>query len=520
MFAEILKYFSPKNFKNDALSGFTVALALVPEAIAFAFVAGVDPILGLYAAFLVSFLAALFSGRPGMISGATGALAVVMTALVATHGVQYLLATVILMGILQILFWVFRLGKFSRMIPHPVMLGFVNGLAIVIFFAQMPQFQSFTPSGHFGWIFGKWLPAAEILPMIGLIFLTMAIIYFLPKITKAVPSSLVAILTISAIVIFFDLDTKTVRDMLDGGTISASFPDFHIPNVPFTFETLKIIFPYAAILAFIGLVESLMTLSLIDEMTDTRGKSNRECLAQGISNVATGFFGGMGGCAMVGQSMININSGGRGRLSGIVAGISLLIFILFGAKYIEQIPLAALVGIMFMVAIGTFSWSSFRVISRIPKIDAAVLLLVSVVTVFTDLATAVVAGIILSALAFSWKKSKDLSAKTFFDSQKAKHYELSGIIFFGSATRFSELFSVKKDPPEVFIDFKKAKILDHSGIEAVNSLTEKYFRAGKKLHLLHLSPDCRKLLKNAEKIIEVNISEDPKYEIADDLLDN
>lgn len=502
------------------MSGLTVALALVPEAIAFAFVAGVEPIVGLYAAAIVSFIAAVLSGRPGMISGATGALAVVMVELVRSHGVEYLFATVILMGFIQLAVAFFRLGKFSRIIPHPVMLGFVNGLAIVIFLAQLPQLQVFTPAGHFGWLHGEWLPSGELLLMGSLIALTMAVIAFLPRFTRAVPSSLAAISLVSFLVIFFELDTPTVLDMLNGGQMSAGFPGFGIPDVPVAFETIKIIFPFAIILAFIGLVESLMTMSLIDEKTDTRGRSNVECSAQGIANVVTGFFGGMGGCAMVGQSMINMESGGRGRWAGIVAGVTLFIFILFAGSLIEKIPLAALVGVMFMVVIGTFAWSSVRIIPRIPRADAFVLILVSATTVVFDLAIAVLAGIVVSALVFSWKKSQAISAKTFIDKTGGKHYELNGPLYFASIQSFSRIFEVASDPAEVFIDFNNARILDHSGIEAVNALTDKYLQAGKTLHLYHLSHDCRRLLKNAEKIVEVNVKEDPVYEVADDRLDS
>jgi SulP family sulfate permease len=516
----ILRYLSPNNWRLDTLSGLTVALALVPEAIAFAFVAGVEPIVGLYAAAIVSFTAALLSGRPGMISGATGALAVVLVELVRSHGIEYLFATVILMGIIQLAVAFFRLGKFSRIIPHPVMLGFVNGLAIVIFLAQIPQLQAFTPEGHFGWLHGEWLPAGELWVMGGLIALTMAVIAFLPRFTKAVPASLAAISLVTLIVVLFDVKTPTVLDMLNGGKLSAGFPMFSIPDVPFSFETLRIIFPFAIVLAFIGLVESLMTMSLIDEKTDTRGRSNVECSAQGVANIITGFFGGMGGCAMVGQSMININSGGRGRWAGIVAGIALFSFILFAGSLIERIPLAALVGVMFMVVIGTFAWSSFRIIRKIPREDAFVLILVSATTVAYDLAMAVIAGIIVSALVFSWKKSQLINAKTFLDKTGAKHYELNGTLYFASVQNFSQLFSVASDPDEVYIDFKEARIMDHSAIEAVNALTDKYLQSGKTLHVYHLSHDCRRLLKNAEKIVEVNVKEDPVYEVADDQLDS
>lgn len=517
---KILSYLSPNNWRLDVLSGLTVALALVPEAIAFAFVAGVEPIVGLYAAAIVSLTAALLSGRPGMISGATGALAVVMVELVRSHGIEYLFATVILMGFIQLAIAFFRLGKFSRIIPHPVMLGFVNGLAIVIFLAQLPQLQSFTPAGHFGWFYGEWLPSGELMLMGGLIALTMAVIYFLPKFTRAIPASLASISLVTIIVIIFDLETPTVYDLLNGNAFSAGLPTFGIPDVPFGFDTLKIIFPFAIVLAFIGLVESLMTMSLIDEKTDTRGKSNVECSAQGTANVIAGFFGGMGGCAMVGQSMINMDSGGRGRMSGIVAGLVLFVFILFAGSIIEKIPLAALTGVMFMVVIGTFAWSSFRVLHRIPRSDAFVLVVVSATTVMFDLAIAVIAGIVISALVFSWKKSQDIVAKAFLDTKGGKHYELSGHLYFASIQSFSHIFSVKDDPDKVYIDFNDARILDHSGIEAVNALTDKYLQAGKTLKLYHLSHDCRRLLKNAEKVVEVNVDEDPVYEVADDKLDS
>jgi len=515
-----LAYLSPKNYTKDTLSGLTVALALIPEAIAFAFVAGVDPIVGLYAAFLVSIITGVLSGRPGMISGATGALAVVMVTLVAQHGVEYLFATVILMGILQLFVAFFKLGKFARIIPHPVMLGFVNGLAIVIFLSQIPQFQTTTPGGHFGWIHGTWLESSALFTMLGLVALTMAIMHFLPKLTRAIPSALTAILVVSLLVIFLDIPTPTVLDMLNGENLSASFPSFSLPDISLSLQTLWIILPYAFVLALIGLIESLMTLNLIDEMTDTRGKSNRECFAQGTANIVTGFFGGMGGCAMVGQSMININSGGRGRLASIVAGLALLFFILFGSQYIEQIPLAALVGVMFMVVIGTFAWSSLRIMGKIPQSDAFVLATVSLVTVFTDLATAVILGIIISALVFSWKKSTNITVEKTTDTKGARHYTLRGYLFFASVRNFSEIFHVKNDPQEVFIDFAEARIMDHSGIESVHALTQKYLKAGKKLHLQHLSADCRKLLKDAKDIIEVNIKEDPKYTVADDGLDS
>ena len=500
------------NAKNDLLSGLTVALALVPEAVAFAFVAGVDPLVGLYAAFMVGLITALAGGRPGMISGATGALAVVMVALVADHGVEYLFATVVLMGILQISAGALGLGKFIRMVPHPVMLGFVNGLAIVIFLAQLGQFPM-PESGGLANIINH--PPFQL--MAGLIVLTMAIIHLLPKITTAVPSTLVAIVTVSLIVIGFNIDTKTVGDI---ASVSGGLPDFHIPAVPLSLETLWIILPYAIILAAIGLIESLLTLSLIDELTDTHGKTNRECIGQGAANVATGFFGGMGGCAMIGQSMININSGGRGRLSGASAAVFLLIFILFGGSLIEQIPLAALIGVMFIVVIGTFEWSSFRILSKVPKADAFVIILVSGVTVISDLAVAVVVGVIVSALVFAWEHAKQLYAKQSIDENGSKIYAVNGAVFFGSVKNFQDIFTPKDDPEDVIVDFLNSRVYDHSGLEAIDKLADRYLSVNKKLHIRHLSPDCRELLHKAKDLVEVNVMEDPKYHVADDALES
>ncbi len=499
-----------RNVKNDILSGLTVALALVPEAVAFAFVAGVEPLVGLYAAFMVGLITASIGGRPGMISGATGALAVVMVALVADHGVEYLFATVVLMGIIQIGAGVLRLGKFIRMVPHPVMLGFVNGLAIVIFLAQLKSFQVTDESGA-----SQWMSGQQLWIMLGLIALTMAIINYLPRLTKAVPSSLAAIVVVSLLVIGLDLDTKTVGDI---ASIAGGLPEFHIPMVPFTWETLKIILPYAVVLAAIGLIESLLTLTLIDELTETRGRGNKECIAQGTANVATGFFGGMGGCAMIGQSMINVNSGGRGRLSGITAALALLAFILFASSLIEEIPLAALVGVMFVVVIGTFEWSSFRILKKIPRTDAFVLILVSAVTVATDLAVAVVVGVIVSALAFAWEHAKRINVKSYMNDLGGKVYELEGPLFFASVSNFQDLFDPRNDPDDVVVDFKNARVADHSAIEAIDTLGERYMKAGKRLHLRHLSPECTKLLEKAGDLVEVNIIEDPKYFVADDKL--
>lgn len=508
--------------KNDVLSGLTVALALVPEAVAFAFVAGVAPLVGLYAAFMVGLITACIGGRPGMISGATGALAVVMVALVADHGVEYLFATVVLMGVLQMLAGAFRLGKFIRMVPHPVMLGFVNGLAIVIFLAQLGQFG--TP-GEPGWLEGTfmqgsildvaWLEGSQLYMLLGLVVVTMAIIHFLPRYTKAIPSSLAAILVVSLLVFGLDLDTRVVGDI---ASIKGGLPTFHFPSVPFTWETLMIILPYSIILAAIGLIESLLTLRLVDEITETRGHGNRECAAQGVANTVTGMFGGMGGCAMIGQSMINVNSGGRGRLSGISAALFLLAFILVASSLIEQIPLAALIGVMFIVVIGTFEWSSFRVLRKVPKSDALVLVLVSGVTVATDLAVAVVVGVIVSALVFAWEHAKHINVETREDHKGSTVYAVSGPLFFGSVTSFLEQFDPALANDDVVIDFAGSRVCDHSGLEAIDTLAERYLNTGKTLHLVHLSGECKRLLRKAGNLVEVNVIEDPKYFVAEDAL--
>ena len=510
------------SFKNDLLSGFTVALALVPEAVAFAFVAGVDPLVGLYAAFMVGLIAACIGGRPGMISGATGALAVVMVSLVAEHGVEYLFITVVLMGLLQITAGVLKLGKFIRMVPYPVMLGFVNGLAIVIFLAQLGQFGE---AGQAGWLQGTfmqdsildvaWLQGEQLYMLLGLVLLTMFIIHFLPRLTKVLPSSLVAILVVTALVLGLDLNTKVVGDI---ASISGGLPSFHVPVVPFNLETLLIIMPYAVILAAIGLIESLLTLRLIDEITETRGRGNRECIGQGVANTVTGFFGGMGGCAMLGQSMINVNSGGRGRLSGISAAVFLLLFILVGSPLIEQIPLAALIGVMFIVVIGTFEWSSFRIIAKVPRSDALILVIVSAVTIATDLAFAVIVGVIISTLVFAWEHAKFIRIDAREDHKGSTVYAVTGPLFFGSATSFLERFNPKNDNDDVIIDFARSRVADHSAIEAIDTLAERYLNAGKKLHLVHLSEECRRLLTKAGNLVEVNVIEDPKYFVAEDSL--
>ena len=507
------------NLKNDVLSGLTVALALVPEAVAFAFVAGVEPLVGLYAAFMVGLITSIFGGRPGMISGATGAMAVVMVSLVALHGVQYLFACVVLTGILQIMAGLFKLGKFIRLVPHPVMLGFVNGLAIVIFLAQLGQFKVTNAAGELEWMMGT-----QLYTMAGLIVLTMAIIHFLPKLTKAVPSSLVAIVVVTILVQSLDLDARTVvdfvRDMTKdpAASIAGGLPQFSIPNVPFNFETLQIILPFALVLAAIGLIESLLTLTLIDELTGTRGRGNKECIAQGASNTVNGFFGGMGGCAMIGQSMINVNSGGRGRASGITAALALLGFILFASGLIEIIPLAALVGVMFIVVIGTFEWSSFRILGKVPKADAFVIILVSGVTVATDLAVAVVVGVIVSALVFAWEHAKHVIVHRSTDENGSTVYDVTGPLFFGSIANFLEQFDIDNDSDDVIVEFKNSRVADHSAIEAIDTLAERYIGRGKTMHLRHLNAECKQLLTKAGSLVEINLIEDPDYHIATDKL--
>ncbi|MDC0254847.1 SulP family inorganic anion transporter [Bacteriovoracales bacterium] len=483
-----------ETLKNDILSGLTVSLALVPEAVAFSFVAGVDPLVGLYAAFLVGLITSIFGGRPGMISGATGALAVVMVSLVSNHGVEYLFAAVVLMGILQMLAGLLKLGKFVRLIPHPVMLGFVNGLAIVIFLAQLSQFKFLDAKGV-----SQWLQGSDMAIMLGLVGLTMAIIHFLPKLTKSIPSSLVAITTVTGLVHFVGLDTRTVADM---ASVGGGLPSFHIPSVPFNIETLKIIFPYSAILAAIGLIESLMTLQLVDEITETRGNTNRECMGQGLANILTGCFGGMGGCAMIGQSMINVNSGGRGRASGITAAICLLFFIIAGSSIIEMIPLAALVGVMFMVVIGTFEWSSVQVLGKIPKSDAFVIILVSTITVYSDLAIAVFCGVIVSSLVFAWKRSEQINSEIHIDKEGFKHYRLKGPLFFGSVKSFQDIFDPKNDPSKIYLDFEESKVCDYSGIEVINNLVEKYKNLKKDIYIKNLGSDCQDIVDRAGNIFE------------------
>ena len=496
-------------FRVEILSGLTVALALVPEAIAFAFVAGVAPLSGLYAAFIVGLITAVFGGRPGMISGATGALAVVMVSLVMDHGAEYLFATVVLMGILQLIAGALKLGKFIRMVPESVMLGFVNGLAIVIGLAQLSQFKTVDELGNLVWISGDVLIYSIIF-----VLLTMFIIWFLPKVTKIVPSTLAAILLTTVLVISLKIDIPSVGDL---ASVKGGLPDFSIPSVPYNLETLKIIFPYALILATIGLIESLLTLNLVGEITNKRGGASQECLAQGLANSVTGFFGGMGGCAMIGQSMINVRSGGRTRIAGIAAALFLLTFILYTSSYIEMIPIAALVGVMFMVVIGTFAWNSIKFLRVVPRSDALVTILVTVVTVLEDLAVAVIVGVIVSALVYAWKTASRIRAteRPSKSDKGAKVYEIEGPLFFSSANSFLELFNPEKDPKVVIIDFAKSRVIDQSALKAIEDIAQKYDGFGKKIKLRHLSKDCHKLLSKTGQLV-VDSDDDPDYSLAVD----
>lgn len=498
--------FSQKvNYKTEVLSGLTVAMALVPEAVAFALMAGLSPLTGLYAAFMLGLVTSIFGGRPGMISGATGAIAIVIVSLVKDHGVEYVFATVVLAGIIQLLAGLLKLGKLIRLVPHPVIFGFVNGLAIVIFMSQLDQFKDDS---------GNWLTGMSLFVFLGLVLASMLIIWGLPKITKVFPASLAAILSIFAVVTFFEIDTKTVGDL---ASIEGGFPPFHIPAVPFNFSTLQIILPYAAIVAAVGLIESLLTLNIVDEITETRGKSNKEAIAQGSANILSGFFSGMGGCAMIGQSLINVSNGARARLSGIVASIMLLMFVMYGSSLIEKVPMGALTGLMIMVAIGTFEWASFKAFRRMPTSDILVMVLVTLVTIFLhNLALAVIIGVIIAALVFAWDNAKRIRARKSFDEEGNKIYEIYGPLFFGSVTAFSEKFDIQNDPDVVVVDFNESRIVDMSAIEAVNKLTERYQKVNKTVYLKHLSPDCQRLLKNAEKIIQVNLLEDPSYKVMTD----
>ncbi|CAL1518411.1 SulP family inorganic anion transporter [Chitinophaga sp. MM2321] len=499
--------FSQKvDYKVEVLAGLTVAMTMIPESLSFAILAGFPPLVGLYAAFIMGLVTALFGGRPGMVSGGAGATAVVLIALMQSHGLEYVFAAVILAGVFQAAVGLFKLGKFIRLVPQPVMYGFVNGLAVIIFMAQFGQFKTMA-NGELTWLSGSplWI-------MTGLVALTIAIVVFFPKITKAVPASLVAIIVVFGLVLGLGIDTRTVKDI---ASVSGGFPPFHLPSVPFTLEMLQVIFPYALIMAGVGLTESLLTLNLVDEITGNKGNGSKECIAQGSANILNGLFFGMGGCAMIAQTFVNLGAGAKARLSGIIAALTILMVVLFGAPVIERVPMAALVGVMIMVAITTFEWASFRVINKMPKQDVIIGILVAVITVWLhNLALAVLIGVIISALVFAWESAKRIRARKYTDEHGIRHYEIYGPLFFGSVTAFNEKFDVGNDPQEVIIDFKDSRVADMSGIEALNKLTEKYRLAGKTLHLRHLSPDCRVLLKNAADVIDVNIMEDPAYLVA------
>ncbi|RYY22624.1 MAG: SulP family inorganic anion transporter [Sphingobacteriaceae bacterium] len=503
--------FSQKiNYKNEVLAGLTVAMTMIPESLSFAILAGFSPLVGLYAAFIMGFITSIFGGRPGLISGGAGATVVVLIALMKSNGIDYVFAAVALAGVIQILIGLFKLGKFIRLVPQPVMYGFVNGLAVIIFMAQLEQFKTVV-NGEL-----VWLTGSPLFIMAGLVALTIAIVVFLPKFTKAIPPSLAAIIVVFLIVLGFGIPTKMVKDI---AAVSGGFPPFHIPVVPFSLETFKLIFPYSLIMAAVGLTEGLLTLNLVDELTATRGNSNRECIAQGSANILNGFFSGMGGCPMIAQTLVNLSAGARARLSGIIASLTILLIIFFGAPIIGRVPMAALTGVMMMVAVGTFEWMSFKIINKMPKQDVFVGILVALITIWLhNLALAVLIGVIISALVFAWESAKRIRARKYIDKNSIKHYEIYGPLFFGSIAAFNEKFDVADDPAEVIVDFKDSRVADMSAIEALNKLTERYHQAGKKLHLKHLSKDCRLLLKNADEVIDVNIMEDPEYQVATDQL--
>lgn len=499
--------FSKKiNYKTEILAGLTVAMTMIPESLSFAILGGFPPLVGLYAAFIMGLVTAVLGGRPGLISGGAGATVIVIIALMKSNGIEYVFAAVALAGIIQIIVGLFKLGKFIRLVPQPVMFGFVNGLAVIIFMSQLEQFKTII-NGKIEWISGSplWI-------MLGLVALTIAIVILLPKVTKAIPASLVAIIVVFGIVFGFGIHTKLVKDI---ASVSGGFPSFHIPRIPLNWEMLKIIFPYGLIMAGVGLTEGLLTLNLVDEITETKGNANRESIAQGMANILNGFFYGMGGCPMIAQTLVNLSAGARARLSGIIAALTILLIILIGAPIIERVPMAALVGVMMMVAIGTFEWMSFKIVNKMPRQDIFVGILVAVITVWLhNLALAVLIGVIISALVFAWESAKRIRAKKYVDANGVKHYYIFGPLFFGSVTAFNEKFDILTDPQNVVVDFKESRVFDMSGIDALNKLTERYRSLNKKLHLQHLSEDCRKLLENADDVIDVNIIEDPSYRIA------
>lgn len=500
--------FSQKvNYRTEILAGLTVAMTMIPESLSFAILAGFPPLVGLYGAFIMGLVTAVFGGRPGLISGGAGATVIVLIALMKSHGLEYVFGAVALAGVLQIIVGLLKLGKFIRLVPQPVMFGFVNGLAVIIFMSQLEQFKISTNGQT------EWLTGTPFLVMAGLVALTIAIVVLLPKVTKKIPASLVAIAVVFALVMIFNIDTKQVEDI---ASVSGSLPPFHIPNIPLNLETLQVIFPYALIMAAVGLTEGLLTLNLVDEITGTKGNSNRECVAQGGANILNGFFFGMGGCPMIAQTLVNLSAGSRARLSGIVAALTILVIILVGAPVIGKLPMAALTGVMIMVAIGTFEWASLRIFKRMPKSDIFVMIVVTLITVFLhNLALAVLIGVIISALVFAWDNAKRIRARKHVDENGVKHYDIYGPLFFGSVTNFSEKFDVADDPEQIIIDFKESRVVDMSAIEALNVITNRYHKAGKTVRLQHLSPDCIALLKNAEAIIDVNILEDPLYMVTE-----
>lgn len=487
------------DYKTEILAGLTVAMTMMPESLSFAILAGFPPLTGLYAAFIMGLVTSIFGGRPGLISGGAGAVVIVLIALMKSHGLEYVFAAVALAGVVQIMVGIFKMGKFIRLVPQPVMYGFVNGLAVIIFMAQIEQFKTVVKGQT------VWLSGSALFIMGGLVALTIAIVMILPKITKAIPSSLVAIIVVFLVVLGFQIDTKTVRDI---AAVSGGFPPFHIPQIPLNLATFQIILPYAVIMAGVGLTEGLLTLNLVDEITASRGNGNRESIAQGIANILNGFFFGMGGCPMIAQTLVNLSAGARARLSGIIASLTILLIILFGAPVIERVPMAALTGVMIMVAIGTFEWVSFRIINKMPKQDIFVGITVAAITIYLhNLALAVLIGVIISALVFAWESAKRIRARKYIDEDGKKHYEIYGPLFFGSITAFNEKFDVVNDPQNVVINFKDSRVADMSAIDALNKLTARYRSAGKTLQLRHLNQDCLLLLKNAGDIIEVNILE-------------
>lgn len=494
----------PINYKNEILAGLTVAMTMIPESLSFAILAGFPPLTGLYAAFIMGLVTAVLGGRPGLVSGGAGATVITLIALMKLHGLEYVFAAVVVAGIIQITVGIFKLGKFVRLVPQSVMYGFVNGLAIVIFMSQLDQFKVRET--------GEWLSGTALYTMLGLVALTIGIVWLWPKITKAVPASLVAILAVFGIVLIGGVQTKTVSDI---ASVAGGLPPFHIPQVPFNFETLQIVLPFGLIMAMVGLTEGLLTLNLVDEIVGNKGNGNRECVAQGSANILNGFFFGMGGCPMIAQTLVNLSAGARARLSAIIAAFTILLIILVGAPVIGKLPMAALVGVMMMVAIGTFEWSSLRVINKMPKSDIFIGVVVAAVTVLMhNLALAVLIGVILSALVFAWESARRIRARKHIDEDGVKHYEIYGPLFFGSTAAFLEKFDVQDDPEMVVIDFKDSRISDMSAIDAVHKITERYRRLNKKVTLRHLSADSRLLLRNAGNIIEVNI-DDPTYKVAD-----